>query len=87
MRRGGDEDAVIRGPLGDAGKAVAVASGYVSIWLPGVRIELNKVTKSNFGKQVTRQAVKITNRLNGQAIVVGEATAGYSGSPCKGFLP
>lgn len=68
------------------GKAVAVASGYVSIYLPGVRIELNKVTKSSFGKVVTRQAVKITNRLNGQAIVIGEATAGYSGSPCNGFV-
>lgn len=66
------------------GKGVAVASGYVSIWLPAVRIELNKVTKSNSGKVVTRQAVKVTNRLNGKAIIIGEANVGYSGTPCSG---
>ncbi len=68
-------------------RSFGTTSGYVNVWLPGVRVELNKTWKTNSGRQIHRQAIKITNRFNGQTIVIGEAHAGWSGTPCSGFNP
>jgi hypothetical protein len=69
------------------GRGTATTNEYLKIVVGSVTIELNKVTVS--GNAATRQGLVITKTpLIGAPlkIVIAEATAGWTGNPCKAVL-
>jgi hypothetical protein len=60
-------------------------TGYAKISVAGlVTIELNKTTV--VGHTRTQQALVISSSLTQGKLVIGEATAGYTGNPCGGVF-
>jgi hypothetical protein len=67
------------------GGPARVVTGYTKINVLGlVVVELNKTTLS-FHKRM-QQALVVSSALATGKLVVGEATAGYSGNPCRSQL-
>jgi len=67
------------------GGAARVITGYTKINVLGlVVLELNKSTTTNLypGKLRTQQALVLSSSTTPGKLVIGEATAGYSGNPC-----
>lgn len=67
------------------GGAARLVTGYLKINVLGlVVIELNKVTYGYHTR--TQQALVVSSSLASGKLVIGEATAGYSGYPCRAAL-
>ena len=65
------------------GGVARVVTGYLKINVLGVLVlELNKPTV--VGHTRTQQALVISSSLASGKLVIGEATAGYTGTPCSG---